>query len=734
MKKQHALQALTRTLSAALLGLMSACGGGGGTDSSGPGVGTTPPPAPVVAPVTRFTVGGSVEGLGQGSVVTLSNGGEKLAVATNGPFVFASKLDNGAAFDIGIAAPDGYTCRITDAAGTIAGANAGKSAVSCAPLVLAGTTAALQEPVAVAGDGNGNLYVLDNGPNTILKFSSGGTTQFVAGAGKPGYKDGAGGAASFWFGAGDLVADSQGNLIVADGCNGAIRKVTADGVVSTLAGKGTISCNSITGYDRNHATDGQGAGAGFNRPRKMVSDGAGGVIVLDDMSWTSVRTVSAAGVVSTRTWSDPDPYALYGLALRTMARGSDGTLYFSDALHRIWKDVDGTLVFLAGGSGTASSLDGTGAGARFRYINDMVAAPGGDLYVADATMVRKVTSTGVVTTLAGASSAGAADGTGSTARFSNIVSIGLDGANPVVVDNGVVRRVGLDGTVATLAATPSARGHADGSGAAARFSSHQSLGADADGNLYVADAGAHVLRKVTPAGVVSTIAGTARVAGTADGPLASALFTFPHTVAVGRDGMVWVAQERGLRKIQGGSVTTLQPSLYPTDLTVDADGNAVVTDGMNVLQVTPAGAATALLDRDRVVALLGNSGIDFTPVAPVFDGAGNLYIADPATAAVYKLGRAGQLSVFAGTPLKNGDADGPVNTATLHFDANTFMTIDDKGNLYLASRGVVRMISPAGVVSSPGFGWGNATVRAVAHAKGKLYAMTKYALLQTWLP
>ncbi|KQQ89209.1 hypothetical protein [Massilia sp. Leaf139] len=732
MKKNYGMKPLAYALSAALLGLMSACGGGGGSAGSPPPAGTTPPP--VAPPVAQYTVGGSVEGLGPGSAVTLSNGSETLTVGANGPFSFAAKFDTGAAFSIGAVAPEGYTCRVSDAAGTITGANAAKSVVACAPVVLAGVKSALQDPVAVTGDGTGSLYVLDNGPNTILKLGAGDGVEVLAGAGKPGNAEGTGGAARFWFGRGDLAFDTQGNLIVADGCNGAIRKVTVKGVVSTLAGKGTSSCNSFLSYDARHAVDGTGASAGFQHPQELVPDSAGGVIVVDEFNNTSVRMVSAAGEVSKRSWADPAPYGRVATTFKTIARDGDGKLYFSDDMHRIWKDVGGTLVLLAGGPSIGASLDGTGAGARFRLIRDMVAAPNGDLYVADATAVRKVTPAGVVTTLAGGPTAGALDATGSAARFVNIVSIGLDGANLAVIDNGAVRRVGLDGVVATLPSTPIVHGSTDGSGAAARFSSFSGLGADADGNLYVADVGTHLLRKVTSAGLVTTVGGKARTPGTTDGPLASALFAFPHAVATGKNGVIWVAQEQGLRKIQDGNVTTLLPDLFPFDLTVDADGNAVVSDGMNLLRVTPAGATTTLVDRDRVVALLGNSGIDFTPAAPVFDAAGNLYVADPATAVVYKLSTAGQLSVFAGTPLKNGDADGPVNTATLHFGDTTFMTVDGKGNLYLSSRGVVRMISPAGVVSSPGFGWGKATVRAVAYAKGKLYGMTKYALLQTWLP
>lgn len=738
--KKYTLKPLACAMAAVLLGLMGGCGGGGA--SPGP-VAATPPPVqpvpavPVPAPVTQFTVGGTVEGLGQGAVLTLSNGSDKLAVSANGPFGFAGKLEAGAGFNIGATAPDGYSCRVTDGAGVMPGANISKSVVACAPLVLAGLRNVLQLPTALAGDANGNLYVLDRGPSSILKLSANGAVGVLAGAGDPGYADSAGTAARFWFRGGDVVADAQGNLIVADGCNGAIRKVTSEGVVSTLAGNGTDACKGIPAPPGGRSADGLGSAARFEQPRKMVSDGAGGVIVLDDVNFTRVRRISAAGAVTTQAWTDPNPYAFYSTVFNTIARRSDGVLVFSDQEHRLWKDVDGTLVLLAGGPRTSSMADGTGAAARFRAIADMVAGPNGELYVADQNTVRKVTAAGVVTTLAGdPARAGFADGSGTAARFGGIAAISFDGAGLVVIDAdaGVLRRVGLDGSVSGVAATPVVRGNVDGNGAAARINGIWTLSADADGNLYFVDRATHVLRKASPDGSVTTIGGTPGVAGTADGPIASALFTSPHTIAAGRDGLLWVAQNKGLRKIQNGSVTTLAPNVYPIDLTVDGDGNAIVNDGMDILRITPAGESTVLVTPGQIAALAGNPALDPVALAPVVDAAGNLYLADYVTAAVYKRSKTGELTVHAGTPLRHGDVDGPAGTGSLNFDSNVYMTIDDKGFLYLSIEGGVRMISPTGVLSSPHLGWGKATIAALAHAKGKLYGMTRHALLQTWLP
>lgn len=718
-------------LAAALLGLMSGCGGGGG--GGGAGTGPTAPVVapPVVAPVVQHTVGGTVEGLAPDAVVTLSQGSDKLTVG-NGPFAFGTKLDAGASFTITATAPGGHTCKVSDGTGAVSSANAAKSVVACAPVLLAGVKNVFQQPVSVASDTAGNLYVFDRGQQSLFKLVPGGSPELLAGGGKPGYADGSGSNARFRLAYldGDVVADSQGNLLVADSANGVIRKVSPAGVVTTLAGSRELQGSA----------DGTGAAASFTRLDKMEPDGAGGAIVLDSYNGATLRMVSATGVVTTKTWTNPDASAPSGFGFRTIARSSgDGTLFVSDGKYRIWKDVGGTLVLLAGGRGSYDATsDGTGAGARFEAITDMVAMPNGDLYVADATAIRKVTPAGVVTTLAGNTRArGVVDGVGGAARFGLLESLAFDGTSLVVIDGdgGILRRVGLDGTVTTLDATPMVRGNTDGRGAAARISGVQTLSADADGDLYFVNPGTHVVRKTRPDGTVSTIGGTPGVRGTTDGPLATALFSNPHTVATGRDGTLWVAQDSGLRKIQNGTVTTVAQSMFIADMTADADGNAIVTDATShITRISPTGEKTVLVTDNDIAALLGVTYHSPEMFALVTDAAGNLYFTDSGSAVVYKRTKAGELSVFAGTLMQSGDADGPPGTATLYLADAVYMTIDDKGNLYLSSQGNLRMISPTGVISTPTLGWGKQAINAIAFAKGRLHGMTKYALLQTYLP
>ncbi|MFC5481061.1 hypothetical protein [Massilia suwonensis] len=736
----------------ALLVLLTGCGGGGGGGSSGGGgggsggggggTGTTPTPTP-----TQYTLGGTVYGLAPGVPVTVSNGSDQKLVTANGNFTLDAKLNAGASYNLTAVPPSGYRCEVANGSGAI-NANVTNAVVACAPVLanqvagqVAGLSTALKEPLAVVADASGNVYVADAGPHTIFQVNKDGVVNAFAGkTGRPGMADGSADTAQFWLGgAGGLALDGQGNLLVSDGCNGEIRKVSATGAVTTLAGAGSNVCKNIA--TASARTDGTATAARFERPGSMVSDNAGGAIVIDtNGAKPAIRRVSAAGVVTTQEFNQPDPSAT--IALQRIARGPDGTLYFSDSNNRIWKEANGSLVFVAGKLLGSTSEDGTGAAARFMAITGMVVLPNGDMYVTDLAKVRKVTPAGVVSTLAGDNTKrGYADGQGTAAVFGALLGITYDvqSNSLVVVDSGqeILRRISLTGAVTTISGTPKLRDTVDGPGIAARFGSFSSLTAGSDGNLYMVDPSTHVVRKATTAGFVTTVGGAVNTPGTTDGPLASARFNFPQRIAAGKDGSLWIAQTTGLRRILNNNVTTPNASIKAVNLAVDANGNAVVvtgTESMQVLRVTPEGVATPLVTLAQVQTLLQRPDAAFTPQSVAIDAAGNIYIADTATAAVYKLSTAGVLSVFAGTPFNEaGNVDGAVGTATLGFYEIDHLAIDEAGNLYLSGQGSVRKISPAGVVSTPSYGWGNADIGAVTVLGGKLYGMTRYALLQSAL-
>ena len=263
----------------------------------------------------------------------------------------------------------------------------------------------------------------------------------IAGNGSPGYVDGPGDVAQF-YNPYYLAIDAQGNIFVSDNFNNRIRKISPQGIVTTFAGSGDIA-----GY----------------------ADGPGNVA---------------------KFWSP------YGLTI-----DSQGNLYVADAgNHRIRKITPQGVVSTFAGSGTRGYADGSADVAQFNLPVDVSIDLSGNLYVADADnhKIRKISSQGVVTTLAG-SSEGYTDGSGSTAQFNKPQGIKVDGLGNVYVTeffNHSVRMIRPQGVVTTIAGNGT-EGFSDGIGSTARFSNPNGLTLDSYGDLYVADAGNNRIRKLT---------------------------------------------------------------------------------------------------------------------------------------------------------------------------------------------------------------------------------------------
>ena len=335
---------------------------------------------------------------------------------------------------------------------------------------------------------------------------------FAGWPGNTGNADGVGTNASFNSPVA-VAADGDGNVYVADSMSYTIRKVTPVGVVSTLAG-------SAEGYG---SADGTGAAAQFSQPCGLAADSGGNVYVADTYNNT-IRKVTPAGVVTT----------LAGNALVT-----------------------------------PGSVDGTGSAARFRYPQGVAVDSAGTVYVADTVnnTIRKVTTEGVVSTLAGSAGAwGYTDGTGSVARFSNPTGVAVDSAGDVYVadaGNAVIRKVTPVGAVTTLAGNTLGyfgEDNGDGLGSSASFGQPCAVAVDVRGNLYVADSLFDTIRKVTQAGLVTTIGGMATMPGCADGTGTVARFNTPTGVAVDRAGHIYVADTWNNR-ISKGSPSGLPPTI-----------------------------------------------------------------------------------------------------------------------------------------------------------------------------
>ena len=595
-----------------------------------------------------------------------------------------------------------YTIRKVTAAGVVT-TLAGKAG-NFGSVDGTGSAARFGYPAAVAVDNVGNVYVGD-GNNTIRKVTAAGVVTTLAGsAGSDGSADGTGSAARFYGPAG-VAVDSAGNVFVADCGNNTIRKVTAAGVVTTLAGSAGVQGSA----------DGTGSAARFSGPSGVAVDGAGNVFVADCGN-SLIRMVTAAGVVTTLAGGGVgsgfgSSYDATGSEARFngpsgVAVDSAGNLFVADRGNNTIRKVTaaGVVTTLVGEPNAqmweSRSADGAGSAARFYGPSGVAVDSAGNLFVADSqnNTIRKVTAAGVVTTLAGSAEVfGSADGTGNAARFYSPTGVAVDGLGNVFVadsNNYTIRKVTAAGVVTTLAGSAGASGSADGTGSAARFSGPNGVAVDSAGNVFVADV--YTIRKVTAAGVVTTLAGSAEVSGSADGTGSEARVNCPAGVAVDGAGNVFVADSRNntIRKVTAAGVVTTLAGLagvagsadgtgnaarfyYPRGVAVDNIGNLYVADGV-VRKVTAAGVVTTLG---------GTSQLNANAVA--VDSMGNVFVVDYSNFLILKVTAAGVVTTLGGSLGYSGSTDGTGSEARFYYPYG--VAVDSAGNLFVADSGNSRI-------------------------------------------
>ncbi|HXI11824.1 MAG TPA: NHL repeat-containing protein [Thermoanaerobaculia bacterium] len=474
-----------------------------------------------------------------------------------------------------------------------------------------------------------------------------------------------------------LVVDAGGTLYLADPGNHVIRRITPDGQVTTVAGKsGEIG-----------SADGVGENARFNTPRGITL-GANNTLYVVDTDNHAIRSVSPTGMVRTfaglaGTAGTTD--SVGGAARFTFPRGiaadSSGNLYVADTSNHTVRKItsNATVTTLAGTNRSSGSSDGFGSQARFNFPFDVAVDAAGFVYVADTNnhTIRKITPEGRVTTVAGVSptpqgdNSGSVDGIGAEARFEFPWGIDVDAPGNMYISdtgNNTVRKITPAAVVTTIAGSPEFSGSLDASAGAARFSSPRGIALDPSGNLFVSDGNNHAIRRITPSQVVTTFVGSVPVRGISNGQGTNARFFYPEGVATDAAGNIYVADlNHSIRKVTaGGAVTTFAGS----------PGNPGSTDG------------------------IGSAALIRSPYGVAVDRSGSVFVADTGNHTIRKIAPSGVMTTLAGVAGSPGDADGSGSQA--RFDSPFDVATDAFGNVYVADtyNFKIRMIEPSGVVTT----------------------------------
>lgn len=447
--------------------------------------------------------------------------------------------------------------------------------------------------------------------------------------------------------------DAAGNLYVASG--NAILKIGVEGDISTLAGQ----------VNEEGSSDGAGSVARFSSPTVQACD-AGGNIYLSDKGNSVIRKINALGVVSTLHGIAEKITQIAGTASSTPVKLATITVDESGNLYASASNISGVFkITPAGAMGQQPGTNSNNKGGDANVPTSVFAVnASGTIYTADRYAIRKITHTGAVSTLAGRDhkgglepGGGSKDGIGTAARFGYPWAIATDRqGNAYVTDEDMhtVRKITADGIATTLAGKAGQPGYQDGNGANATFQKPKGIATDAAGNVYVADSGNSVIRKITPAGIVSTLAGRAGSEGDSDGTGDAARFNAPAGLASDAAGNLYVAEDSGaIRKITpGGQVSTRATltSLDPQSLASDASGN------LYILQYSSPG--------------------------PI----------------LIKLTLTGEVIKLGGVAYNQGGLEGWASG--VYLGETSGITLDPDGNLYLARGNIVSKLTPGGMVST----------------------------------
>ena len=560
------------------------------------------------------------------------------------------------------------------------------------------TEAFLTSPRGVAVDGHGNLYIADTENHRVRRIDAeSGIIITIAGSGEEGYGGDEGPAteAKLNWPTGVAVDDS-GNVYIADRNNERVRRVDADGIITTFAGTGEW------GYDSDE-DGGPATEALLNWPADVALDANGNIYIADEYN-NRIRKVDSEGIITT----------VAGMKRPTLEVGEEEE---EEADENVGDHGPATSALLNRPTGVALDKEG-------------------NLYIADRNnhRVRKVNAEGIITTIAGMADEGFSgdEGPATSAQLDSPSGVAVDEGGYIFIadtGNNRIRQIDPDGLITTLAGGEDGD---DGSDTGGQLAAPRDVALDSDGNLYVTDSGNHQIHAISDTGMATRVAG---IEGLGDGgPATEARLLEPTGLAL-VDGTIYIT-DTGNNRIRvvdaSGIITTFAgsgergdagddgPALEaqfngPSLIAVDAEGNVYISDRLNhrVRKVDTNGIITNVAGsgergpfEDQTAIGDGGPATEARLILPTglaFDAAGNLYITDPGNHRIRKVDTQGRITTLAGSGERSFSGDeGPAEEAQLSTPVG--FEIDVDGNFYVADfawpRNRIRKIDTSGIITT----------------------------------
>ncbi len=545
---------------------------------------------------------------------------------------------------------------------------------------ITGVSAAVGYVQSAATDAAGNVYFASFAPAYfnagqfgVFKLDPNGVLTRIAGNGGAGFSGDGGPALAAQFLLSDfngepgwpgIAVDSLGDIYIADSGNYRVRMVTPAGIVRTVAGNGTASNSGDGGY---------ALSAGLNYPTALTVDRAGNLYVV---CTDRLRIIDMYGVISTLLLTPGDT------ALTT---DNSGNVYVSGGGNTQKIPFSGAISTVAAVDGNAIAID-----------------PAGDIYLSSSAQIFKITPNGPVA-ISGGSKCGYS-GDGGPAANAQVCPNGLafdNQGNLYIADSPAqrIRAISTEGTIQTIAGNGACCFSGDGGPAAnAQFNLAPwggGMTVDGVGNLYIADSSNQRVRKISPGGIVSSVAGNGAQGSSGDGGQATlAALDYPWNVAVDSSGNLYIAEmgSQNIRKVAtDGTISTVANNAARA-IAVDKYGDLYFTDPNGVHILSPSGGTATLTTTQFNL-----------PFAALVDGLGNYYVAEAASQSyrVRKVSPDGTVTTVAGAgpPGYLGDG-GPAVNALLFGPVG--LAMDSADNLYIADsfNARIRMVSPGGVITT----------------------------------